>query len=117
MRPWLRPVACTARVPRTEHAPKGALSRACNASDDPPVSARYGYHDVFRSGLREIVALRAALDALEAELVVGARLRAYGWNLLAAEDLRLSPAGVRKRHPALDPLYARKRARAGKMQQ
>ena len=70
----------------------------------------YGYADVFRSGLREIVALRVVLDALEAELVVGGRLRGYPWSVLA-EDLGLSPWGARKRHLAVDPIYARRPAR------
>jgi hypothetical protein len=60
---------------------------------------------VFRSGLREIVAVRAALDALETELVVGARSRGYSWRKLG-EDLGLSAHGVRKRHIAVDPIYA-----------
>ena len=60
---------------------------------------------MFRSGLREIVAVRAALDALEAELVVGARGRGSKWRELG-EDLGMSAHGVRKRHVAVDPIYA-----------
>jgi hypothetical protein len=60
---------------------------------------------VFRSGLREIVAVRAALDALETELVIGARRRRYKWRELG-EDLGLSAHGARKRHLAVDPIYA-----------
>lgn len=65
----------------------------------------WGPGDVFRSGLREIVAVRAALDALETELVVGARSRGYSWRELG-KDLGLSAHGVRKRHLAVDPIYA-----------
>ncbi|MBA2383102.1 MAG: hypothetical protein H0V68_00345 [Actinobacteria bacterium] len=63
--------------------------------------------EVFRAGLREIVALRAVLASLEAELVVGARLHGCRWNVLA-EDLGLSPGGARKRHLAVDPTPGRK---------
>lgn len=49
--------------------------------------------------------MRAALDALETELVVGARSRGYSWRKLG-EDLGLSAHGVRKRHIADDPIYA-----------
>jgi hypothetical protein len=70
----------------------------------------YGRGDVFRTGLREIVAARAALAALESELVVGARRRGYKWRELG-EDLELSPHGARKRHLAVDPIYARKSQR------
>ena len=65
----------------------------------------WGPGDVFRSGLREIMAARAALDRLETELVVGARGRGYKWRELG-EDLGLSAYGVRKRHVAVDPIYA-----------
>jgi hypothetical protein len=60
---------------------------------------------VFRSGLREIVAARAALDRLETELIVGARGRGHNWRELG-EDLGLSAHGVRKRHLAVDPIRA-----------
>ena len=60
---------------------------------------------MFRSGLREVVAVRAALDALEAELVVGARVRGCKWRELG-EDLGMSAHGVRKRHVAVDPIHA-----------
>ena len=72
---------------------------------DGDVFDPWGPGDVFRSGLREIVAVRTALDALETELVVGARDRGYSWRQLG-EDLGLSPYGVRKRHLAVDPIYA-----------
>lgn len=71
----------------------------------------WGPGDVFRSGLREVVALRAVLDALEAELVIGARRRGYWWRELG-EDLGLSAHGVRKRHLARDPIHAWKTERA-----
>jgi hypothetical protein len=70
----------------------------------------WGPGDVFRSGLREIVTARAALDALETKLVVGARSRGYSWRKLG-EDLGLSAHGVRKRHLAVDPIYARRSQR------
>ena len=71
---------------------------------------RWGPGDVFRSGLREIVAVRAALDALETELVAGARGRGCRWQDLG-EDLGLSAHGVRKRHLANDPIFACKQRR------
>ena len=70
----------------------------------------WGPGDVFRSGLREIVAVRAALDALETELVVGARSRGSKWRELG-EDLGLSAHGARKRHLAADPIHARRSQR------
>jgi hypothetical protein len=73
--------------------------------DDVFVFDPWGPGDVFRSGLREIVAVRQALDALEAELVVGARGRGHNWRELG-EDLGLSAHGVRKRHVAVDPIHA-----------
>ncbi|MGH3073251.1 MAG: hypothetical protein ACRDNB_13435 [Gaiellaceae bacterium] len=74
------------------------------------VFAPYGPNDVVRSGLREIVAVRAALDALEAALVVEGRRRGHRWATLG-EELGLSAHGVRKRHLAIDPIYAWKLAR------
>ena len=70
----------------------------------------WGPGDVFRSGLREIVALRAMLDALEVELVIGARGRGHRRRDLG-EDLGLSAHGVRKRHLAGDPIHAWKTER------
>ena len=60
---------------------------------------------MFRSGLREIAAVRAALDGLETALIVGARSRGYKWRELG-EDLGLSAHGARKRHLAVDPIHA-----------
>ena len=77
---------------------------AC-AREDVQVFDPWGPGDVFRSGLREIVAVRVALDQLEAELVVGARGRGYKWRELG-EDLGLSAHGVRKRYVAVDPIHA-----------
>ena len=91
----------------TDRGPEGTVSLAPRCSDDVRVSVfePWGPGDVFRSGLREIVAVRAALDALETELVVGARRRGCKWRDLG-EDLGLSAHGARKRHLAVDPIYA-----------
>ena len=63
--------------------------------------------DWLRAGLRELVAARAALDSLESELVVQARLSGCTWAELA-RDLELTPGGVRRRHLAVDPIFARR---------
>ncbi len=60
-----------------------------------------------RAELREVVAARAALDTLETQLVVRARSSGCTWAELA-EDLGLSAAGVRRRHLAVDPVFARR---------
>jgi hypothetical protein len=93
--------------------PERTVSSAVGSGHDVRVSAfePWGPGDVFRSGLREIVALRAALDDLETELVVGARSRGYKWRELG-EDLGLSAHGVRKRHLAVDPIHAWRSQRA-----
>jgi hypothetical protein len=83
----------------------GTVSLAAGVGDDVAVFEPWGPGDVFRSGLREIVALRRVLDALEIELVVSARRRGCGWRDLG-EDLGLSAHGVRKRHLAVDPIHA-----------
>jgi hypothetical protein len=62
--------------------------------------------------LREIVAARVALDGLEATLVARARSNGATWADLAG-PLNLSKQGVRKRHLAVDPIFAR---RSGKPQ-
>lgn len=59
------------------------------------------------AALREIVAARAALDSLEATLVVRARTRGATWSELAA-PYGLSKQGARKRHLAIDPLFPRR---------
>ena len=81
--------------------PERTVSLALRSRQDVRASAfePWGPGDVFRSGLREIVALRAALDGLETALVVGARRRGYTWRELG-EDLGLSAHGARKRHLA-----------------
>ena len=70
----------------------------------------WGPNHVFRSGLRELVVVRAQLHALESELVAGARRRGHKWRELG-DDLGLSAHGVRKRHLAVDPIYAWKSQR------
>lgn len=75
------------------------LSRLLDEYGDPT-------DDVFRKGLREIVALRAVLTSLESQLVVGARLRRHSWRTLG-KDLGLGAGGVRRRHLAVDPPRAR----------
>jgi hypothetical protein len=60
--------------------------------------------------LRELVAARAALDSLETSLVVCARSRGASWSELAT-TLGLSKQGARKRHLAVDPIFARRPAR------
>jgi hypothetical protein len=75
-----------------------------------PVFAPYGPNDVVRAGLREIVAARAALDRLEAALVFEGRRRGYRWAVIGAE-LGLTAHGARRRHLAIDPIYAWKRSR------
>jgi hypothetical protein len=67
-------------------------------------------NDPVRVGLRELVAVRAALDSLEAELVIQARRRGYRWRELGA-DLGLSAHGARKRHVARDPIAALRQPR------
>ena len=59
------------------------------------------------TGLREIVSARAALDSLERTLVVRARLQGATWSDLAG-PLGLSKQGVRRRHLANDPIFARR---------
>jgi hypothetical protein len=92
---------------RSRQGPKGTLSLALRCGHDVQVSAfePWGPGDVFRSGLREIVAVRAALDALETEFVVHARSRGCKWRELG-EDLGLSPHGARKRHLDADPIHS-----------
>jgi hypothetical protein len=63
-----------------------------------------------RAGLREVVAVREALNSLEAQLVVRARLNGCTWAELA-EDLELTAGGVRRRHLAIDPVFARRPVR------
>jgi hypothetical protein len=64
--------------------------------------------EAVRVGLRELVAARAALDSLEAALVIEARRRGFRWHEVGA-DLGLTAHGVRKRHVARDPIRAQRR--------
>ena len=89
---------------------KGHFRAGRFVGDDAAVVAPYGPDDLVRSGLREVVAARAALDALEASLVVEGRQRGYRWSVLGAE-LGLTRHGVRKRHLAIDPIHAWKQSR------
>jgi hypothetical protein len=100
----------------TDAWPEGTVSLALRGGEDVRVSAfePWGPGDVFRVGLREVVAVRAALDALETELVVGARRRGHKWRELG-EDLGLSAHGVRKRHLTVDPIYARRSRRGDRL--
>jgi len=59
--------------------------------------------------LREIVAARAALNSLEAALVVRARSYGRSWSELAA-PLGVTKQAARSRHVARDPIAARRRA-------
>ena len=63
-----------------------------------------------RAGLREVAAARATLESLETQLVVRARLSGCTWAELG-DDLDLSAGGVRRRHLAVDPIFARRPAR------
>jgi hypothetical protein len=65
---------------------------------------------VVTNALREIVALRAALDSLEATLVIRARSHGATWPQLA-QPLGLTKQGVRRRHLHNDPVFARRPAR------
>ncbi len=63
------------------------------------------------AALREIAAVRVALDSLEARLVVRARANGATWSELG-DPLGLSKQAVRKRHLADDPIFARRKKRA-----
>ena len=67
-----------------------------------------------RRALRELVAVRAALEALESKLVVAARRRGVSWGELAV-DLGITPQGARQRHIAVDPVAARRPKRQSAM--
>jgi len=64
--------------------------------------------------LREVVAARAALDSLEAQLVVRARRNGCTWAELA-EDLGISAGGARRRHLAVDPILGERPLRVPTM--
>lgn len=65
--------------------------------------------DPIDAALREIVVARAALDSLEATLVVRARSYGRSWSELAA-PLGVTKQAARSRHLARDPIAARRRA-------
>jgi hypothetical protein len=67
-----------------------------------------------RRALRELVAVRAALETLESKLVVVARRRGVSWGELA-RDLGITPQGARQRHLAVDPIAARRPRRQSAM--
>ncbi len=60
--------------------------------------------------LRSIAAARAALDVREAETVARARLSGATW-VDVGQSLGLSKQGARKRHLAIDPIFARRPSR------
>jgi hypothetical protein len=64
--------------------------------------------DLVRVALREIVAVRSALESLETKLVIEARRRGHRWRELGA-DVGLTAHGMRKRHVAHDPIRAQRR--------
>jgi hypothetical protein len=60
---------------------------------------------IVEAGLNELMATRAALDALERALVARARLNGATWTELGPL-LALTKQGARARHLAIDPVYA-----------
>jgi hypothetical protein len=62
------------------------------------------------AALRELVSTRVALESLERTLVARARLHGATWSDLAG-PLGLSKQGVRRRHLATDPIFARRSRR------
>jgi hypothetical protein len=60
-----------------------------------------------RRAIREVVAARSVLDALESQLVITAREQGASWGALAA-DLGVTRQGARQRHLAVDPVAARR---------
>lgn len=60
-----------------------------------------------RRALREVVAVRAALETLESQLVVAAREQGVSWGSLAT-DLGITRQGARQRHLSVDPVAARR---------
>jgi hypothetical protein len=67
--------------------------------------------EAVRAELREIVAARAALDEREVELIVRGRENGLTWAELG-DDLGLTAGGVRRRHLAVDPIFARRSSRS-----
>jgi hypothetical protein len=66
--------------------------------------------DRLEAALLEVTVARRALADLEASLVVQARAVGATWTEIAA-PLSLTKQGVRKRHLAVDPIYARRTQR------
>lgn len=60
-----------------------------------------------RSALRELVAARSALEALESQLVIAGREQGASWAELAV-DLGVTRQGARQRYLAVDPVAARR---------
>ena len=65
------------------------------------------FNDELDEELRSIAAARAALDVREADLVARARSTGATWVELG-QSLGLSKQGARKRHLAIDPIFARR---------
>ena len=63
--------------------------------------------EAIERGLEAIVAARGALDSLERTLVVRAREHGATWSELCG-PLGLSKQGARRRHLAIDPIFARR---------
>ena len=63
--------------------------------------------EAIEQGLEAIVAARGALDSLERMLVARAREHGATWSELG-EPLGLSKQGARRRHLAIDPIFARR---------
>jgi len=78
---------------------EGTLSAGSPPGEDGAMT------DSLRAGLREVVAARATLDLLEARLVIHARRNGCTWAELG-QDLQLTAAGARRRHLAVDPVFA-----------
>ncbi len=82
--------------------PKGLLSLPGGRREDVFV-----LEDSVETGLRELIEARAALAASEAALVVRARSHGATWAELG-DALGLSKQAARKRHLAIDPIFARR---------
>ena len=67
--------------------------------------------EAIEQGLEAIAAARGALDSLERTLVARAREHGATWSELGG-PLGLSKQGARRRHLAIDPIFARRPRRA-----
>ena len=85
--------------------PKKPLSLVVPAREDEGV-----LDEETDDALRQVVAARLRLDAREAELVVRGRSRGATWAELGS-SLGLSKQAARKRHLAIDPIFARRMLR------